>query len=289
MLLFPAASTAATAPTLLLPAACTRSPRCIPPPCCRLPTARHPALPPHRRAAFGLPAAVLAAVYAALPAGSSLREQRFMLVGESPRLGAIAETLEEAVQRESGRGTVLEARKALHLVDAQARGSRGGDGGCWTGAGAAGGLRWLWADPAAPRQTANARCTCTFIPHCRRAPGQGLVVRDRPDAETLDDYKLPYAQDRPPCAPGLLAAIKETQPTVLIGLSDDAPPHAFGQDVIQALCAGAERPIVLPLSRMSPQGVLEQAEVSAADALAWSQARAPGGLRGLPVLPACAT
>ena len=41
-------------------------------------------------------------------------------VGESPRLTAIAELLEEAVQREDGRGTVLEARRIIHLVDSKA-------------------------------------------------------------------------------------------------------------------------------------------------------------------------
>ncbi len=40
-------------------------------------------------------------------------------VGETPRLTAIAELLEEAVQREQGRGTVLEARKHIHLVDTE--------------------------------------------------------------------------------------------------------------------------------------------------------------------------
>lgn len=42
-------------------------------------------------------------------------------VGETPRLTAIAELLEEAVQREQGRGTVLEARKHIHLVDSEVR------------------------------------------------------------------------------------------------------------------------------------------------------------------------
>lgn len=69
----------------------------------------------------------------------------------------------------------------------------------------------------------------------RRPPGrraQGLVVRDRADAETLEDYKLPYAQDRPPCdGPTLLEAVQTIKPTVLIGLSDDAPPHAFSREV----------------------------------------------------------
>jgi hypothetical protein len=40
-----------------------------------------------------------------------------MQVGESPRLTAIAELLEEAMQREQGRGTVLEARKNIYIVD----------------------------------------------------------------------------------------------------------------------------------------------------------------------------
>ena len=40
-------------------------------------------------------------------------------MGESPRLTAIAELLEEAVQREDGRGTVLDARKTIHLVDSK--------------------------------------------------------------------------------------------------------------------------------------------------------------------------
>ena len=54
-----------------------------------------------------------------LPRSAALRQ-----VGETPRLTAIAELLEEAVQREHGRGTVLEARRAIHLVDAEVGSSR---------------------------------------------------------------------------------------------------------------------------------------------------------------------
>lgn len=132
-------------------------------------------------AAFGLPTAVLSAIYAALPPGESLMDQRFMLVGgvwvvarwggwlhgerramcrllactapsaphspppltsspakvgESPRLTAVAELLEEAVQREHGRGTVLEARRIIHMVDQDVRGGCAGAccaalGWCW--------------------------------------------------------------------------------------------------------------------------------------------------------------
>jgi len=51
-------------------------------------------------------------------------------VGETPRLTAIAELIEEAVQREGGRGTVLEARKNIFLVDTEVG---------WSGAGGVGG------------------------------------------------------------------------------------------------------------------------------------------------------
>lgn len=45
--------------------------------------------------------------------------------------------------------------------------------------------------------------------------------------------------------------------------------------VLEALAEGCERPVVLPLSRVSPEGRREAAEVSAADALAWTQVPAP--------------
>ncbi|KAL4457781.1 hypothetical protein ABPG75_012646 [Micractinium tetrahymenae] len=177
--------------------------------------------PMYSDSAFGLPTVALAVIYAALPiVGGSLREQKFMLVGESPRLTAIAEMLEEAVQREHGRGTVLEARKNIFLVDSK-----------------------------------------------------GLVVRDRSDAEHLEDHKLPYAQERATCD-SLLEAVKQIQPTVLIGLSDEAPPHAFGKEVCEALAAGTQHPLIMPLSRTSPSGEAEASEVAAADALAWTQGRA---------------
>lgn len=37
-------------------------------------------------------------------------------------------------------------------------------------------------------------------------------------------------QDRAPCD-SLLDAVRQIKPTVLIGLSDDAPPHAFDREV----------------------------------------------------------
>ena len=104
-------------------------------------------------------------------------------MGESPRLAAVAEVLEEAVQRESGRGTVLEARKNISLV-----GGQGGGGGFSARASAAAASAGL--EPSLPVPTIAAASDC----RCRRRTLQGLVVRDRGDAEELHDYKLPYAQ-----------------------------------------------------------------------------------------------
>jgi hypothetical protein len=65
------------------------------------------------------------------------------------------------------------------------------------------------------------------------------VVRDRWDAEQLEDHKLPYAQERPPAAT-LLEAVQAAQPTVLIGLSDGDPPHAFSREVCLGGGGGAD-------------------------------------------------
>ena len=67
--------------------------------------------------------------------------------------------------------------------------------------------------------------------------------------------------------PGLLAVIEAIRPGVLIGTSTVA--GAFNQEVIETLCRGCERPIVLPLSNPT-----RLAEVTPADLLAWSQGRA---------------
>jgi len=39
-----------------------------------------------------------------------------------------------------------------------------------------------------------------------------------------------FQQDRAPCD-SLLEAVRQIKPTVLIGLSDDVPPHAFDREV----------------------------------------------------------
>ena len=80
-------------------------------------------------------------------------------------------------------------------------------------------------------------------------------------------------QEREPCK-SLLEVVKQIKPTVVIGLSDGPPPHAFTKEVCEAVAAGAERPVILPLSRLSPEGRPEASEAAAADILAWTQGRA---------------
>jgi malate dehydrogenase (oxaloacetate-decarboxylating) len=66
---------------------------------------------------------------------------------------------------------------------------------------------------------------------------------------------------------GLLAVIEALKPGVLIGTSTCA--GAFDQAVVEALCRGCDRPIVLPLSNPTPL-----AEVTPANLLRWSNGRA---------------
>jgi malate dehydrogenase (oxaloacetate-decarboxylating) len=66
---------------------------------------------------------------------------------------------------------------------------------------------------------------------------------------------------------GLLAVIEALQPAVLIGTSTCA--GAFDQTVVEALCRGVARPIVLPLSNPTPL-----AEVTPDNLLRWSEGRA---------------
>lgn len=66
---------------------------------------------------------------------------------------------------------------------------------------------------------------------------------------------------------GLLALVEAVRPAVLIGTSTVA--GAFDQAVIEALCRGCQRPIVLPLS--NPTSL---AEVTPENLLRWSEGRA---------------
>lgn len=107
---------------------------------------------------------------------------------------------------------------------------------------------------------------------------QGLITDDMSD---LPGYQRPYARPRPSWASSgpvdLLTVVQHAKPTILIGTS--TAHGAFTQQVIEALCAGVERPILLPLSNPT-----ERIEVMPDDAIRWSDGKALIAT-GIPVDP----
>ncbi|MFC9319045.1 NAD-dependent malic enzyme [Streptomyces nigra] len=111
---------------------------------------------------------------------------------------------------------------------------------------------------------------------------QGLLTRDMTD---LRDFQRRYARD-----PGetdgwaadgdgirLLETVRRVKPTILLGTS--TVPGAFTQEVVEAMAAGTERPIVLPLSNPT-----SQIEAMPADIITWTQGKALVAT-GIPVEP----
>lgn len=101
---------------------------------------------------------------------------------------------------------------------------------------------------------------------------QGLVTDDMTG---LPNYQAAYARpahevadwSRTHGAIDLLTVVKEVRPTVLIGTS--TAHGAFTREVVEALCAGVDRPVLLPLSNPT-----ERIEVMPEDAIAWSNGKA---------------
>lgn len=110
----------------------------------------------------------------------------------------------------------------------------------------------------------------------------GLVTDDM---DGLPDYQQEYARPATEVADwaktdgkiGLLEVVKQVKPTILIGTSTDH--GAFTEDVVKALCAGVERPILLPLSNPT-----EKIEVMPNEAIKWSDGKALISV-GIPVPP----
>ncbi|KAL4857157.1 NADP-dependent malic enzyme [Chlorella vulgaris] len=82
----------------------------------------------------------------------------------------------------------------------------------------------------------QGRRACLFM------DSKGLVCSARTD---LQHHKRPFAHDVPPCRT-LLEAIQQMKPTVLIGVSTMA--GSFSSEVLRAMAALNERPIIMPLS-----------------------------------------
>jgi malate dehydrogenase (oxaloacetate-decarboxylating) len=100
---------------------------------------------------------------------------------------------------------------------------------------------------------------------------QGLVTDDM---QGLPNYQAGYARPAGEIKNwvrsgpiNLLTVVKKVKPTILIGTS--TVHGAFTEDVVRALSAGVERPILLPLSNPT-----ERIEVMPQDAIPWSDGRA---------------
>ena len=104
---------------------------------------------------------------------------------------------------------------------------------------------------------------------------RGLVDDGRPD---LEDAKREVARPLARCAadgfvldgarrPSLLDTVRVLRPTILLGAT--GMPGTFDAAVIEALAAGAERPIVMPLSNPT-----SASEAMPADVIRWSGGRA---------------
>ena len=111
---------------------------------------------------------------------------------------------------------------------------------------------------------------------------QGLLTSDMTG---LRDYQEPYARD-PAEVKGwasgdrgisLLDTVRHVAPTILLGTS--TVHGAFTREVIEAMSAGVERPVVFPISNPT-----SRIEAMPADVIAWSQGKALVAT-GIPVPP----
>jgi malate dehydrogenase (oxaloacetate-decarboxylating)(NADP+) len=91
----------------------------------------------------------------------------------------------------------------------------------------------------------------------------GLLVTSRPD---LADFQKPFAQDRAPVST-FVEAVEKLRPTGIIGVS--TVPKLFSRDVIKAMAAINERPIIFPYSNPT-----SHSECTAEEAYRWSDGRA---------------
>ncbi len=108
---------------------------------------------------------------------------------------------------------------------------------------------------------------------------QGLVFDDMDD---LRDFQIPYAKSRRQFGiagnrVGLIDTIKMASPTMLVGTS--TVHGAFNREVIEAMAASTERPLILPLSNPT-----SRMEAMPADVLAWSHGKALVAT-GCPIAP----
>ncbi|MFD4977034.1 NAD-dependent malic enzyme [Streptomyces sp. NPDC058424] len=111
---------------------------------------------------------------------------------------------------------------------------------------------------------------------------QGLLTRDMAD---LRDYQQPYARDPEEVAGwagdggaiSLVETVRRVEPTILLGTS--TVHGAFTREVVEAMAAGTERPIIFPISNPT-----SRIEAMPADVIAWSNGKALVAV-GIPTTP----
>lgn len=103
----------------------------------------------------------------------------------------------------------------------------------------------------------QARRKCWFV------DSNGLLVADR---GPMAEHKVPYAHEHP-FVGDLLDAVKTLQPTIILGLSGQ--PGTFTREVVEAMTAVNERPVIFALSNPT-----SKAECTAEQAYTWSSGRA---------------
>jgi len=91
----------------------------------------------------------------------------------------------------------------------------------------------------------------------------GLLVSGRSD---LAEFQKPFVQERPPIST-FVEAVKALRPTGIIGVS--GVPKLFTREVIEAMAAINERPIVFPYSNPT-----SRSEATAEEVYRWSEGRA---------------
>src|SRR6266850_3699484 len=91
----------------------------------------------------------------------------------------------------------------------------------------------------------------------------GLLVSGRTD---IAEFQKPFVQDLPPISK-FVDAVKALRPTAIIGVS--AVPKLFTREVIEAMAAINERPIIFPYSNPT-----SRSECTAEEAYRWSGGRA---------------
>lgn len=93
---------------------------------------------------------------------------------------------------------------------------------------------------------------------------QGLLTDDLTD---LRDFQVPYARPASEGGGGLAEVVERVKPTMLLGTS--TVHGAFTEEIVRAMAAGVDRPIIFPISNPT-----ERIEAMPADLISWTGGRA---------------